>query len=300
MRITQNMVNQMALNGLQTNMERMSKLQEQAVTSKRINQPEDDPSGVEQALAFRARLNSGDALLKSLSATMDWLNATDKALGDMAELMTRSQSLALRGSNDTLGADERQSLAAEVDGLLEESVGVGNTRHGDQYLFAGFKVDTAPFEVVRDPVSERITSAAYVGDSGLMMREAEPGTDVAINIIGDPLFSDTIATLVELRDALMADPFVANDVSDALSDIKDQENLFLNQQASTGAAISRMESTSDRLESAQIGLRELLSKTEDADMAEVISQLAQQQYVYQTALEMNGQILRLSLLDFLD
>ena len=53
------------------------------------------------------------------------------------------------------------------------------------------------------------------------------------------------------------------------------------------------------MEASEVGLRELLSKAEDADMAEVASQLNQQQFVYQTALAVNGQILRTSLLDYL-
>jgi flagellin-like hook-associated protein FlgL len=53
------------------------------------------------------------------------------------------------------------------------------------------------------------------------------------------------------------------------------------------------------MEAAEVGINELLSKAEDADMPEVVSQLNQQQFTYQTALAVNAQVLRTSLLDFL-
>jgi len=299
MRITHQILNQTALDGMQTNLQRLSKVQKQAVTSKRVNLPEDDPFAVEQSLGFRRRLEASETTRKNIGLSLDWLNATDKALDDMSSLLSRARMLAVKGANGTLGPDERSAVAIEVDGLLEQAVGIGNTRHGDHYLFSGFQVDTSTFDVTRDVTTNFITGTTYNGDTGLINREVEPGTDMAINVLGDPLFSDAFDTLVGLRDALQATPFSVSDVTSALDDIKTNLDNVLNTQAAIGTKMSRLESTSQRMEDSEAGFVELLSKAEDADMAEVISQLNQQGFVYQTALNVNGQVLKMSLLDFL-
>jgi flagellar hook-associated protein 3 FlgL len=106
-------------------------------------------------------------------------------------------------------------------------------------------------------------------------------------------------TLISLRDGLQANPFVVGDVTTKVTDLQNHSTNLLDLQAAVGAKIQRLTNTASRVEAAQLGLQELLSKAEDADMAEVISQLNQQQFAYEATLAVNAQTLKLSLLDFL-
>lgn len=299
MRITHQMLNQTAIDGMQANMRRLADIQKQAVTTKRVLRPEDDPFAVEQSLGFRARIQNGEAVLHNASMSSNWLNATDKALSDMGDLLIRSQDLALRGANETQGPDERQSLATEVEGLLEQAVALGNSRHGDHYLFSGFQIDSPAFSINRDPTTGSITSVNYDGDTGQIIREVEPGVNMAINVQGDAAFSSIFGTLLDLRNDLQATPFVVGNVNTKVTDLKNQMTELFDLQAGVGTKIRRLETTTSRVEAAQVGLQELLSKSEDADMAEVISQLNQQQFAYEAALQVNAKTLNMSLLDFL-
>ena len=297
MRITQNMLHQMAVDGMQTNLLRLSNTQRQAVTGKRVSRPQDDPFAVEQSLGFRQRIKAGDSILRNVALSQDWLNATDKALGDMVKVLTRAQSLALQGANDTLGADERASLATEVDGLLEQAVAIGNARHGDHYLFSGFQINTRPFTEVK--TGGETTAVTYNGDHGAMLREAEPGINITINTQGDPLLSQVFDKLIELRDNLRAAPFSTNAVSSVGADLKNQMNQILDQQAVIGTKVRRLQTTAERVQDGQTGLKSLLSNAEDADMAQVVSDLQQQEFVYRTALAVNAKVINVSLLDYL-
>jgi len=299
MRITQNMLNQSALDGMQNNLKRLSNLQKKAVTTKRVSKPEDDPFAVEQSLGFRTRLKSNETSLRNMSLSHDWLNATDVALSDLHTVLNRAKSLALQGANETLGTEGRQALAAEVNGLLEQTLAISNTNHGDNYLFSGFKVDTEAFAVTSRLANGWIDTLAYQGDNGQIVREVEPGIDMAVNVNGDTQFNNIFSTLKDLRDALAASPFDVNNVSATMDPIITELDNTLNTQAVIGTKVRRLDSTEARLNSAGVGIQELLSQAEDADMAEVVSELNQQQFIYQTALSVNGQVLRRSLLDFL-
>lgn len=299
MRITQNMLNQSALTGMQDNLKRLSNLQQKAVTTKRISKPEDDPFAVEQSLGFRTQLKANETSIRNIGMSNDWLNATDAALSDLNDVLIRAKSLALQGANDTLGDEGRQALANEVNGLLEQSLAISNTNHGDNYLFSGFKVDTEAFAVTSRLANGWIDTLAYQGDSGQITREVEPGIDMAVNVNGDTQFNNIFSTLKDLRDALAASPFDVNNVSATLDPIIAELDNTLNTQAVIGTKVRRLNATEERLNSNGVGIQDLLSKAEDADMAEVVSDLNQQQFVYQTALAVNGQVLRRSLLDFL-
>jgi flagellar hook-associated protein 3 FlgL len=298
MRITQNMLNQSALNGMQSNLKRLSTLQRQAVTTKRISKPEDDPFAVEQSLGFRTRLKANETSLNNIGMSNDWLNATDAALGNLDTVLTRAKSLAIQGANETLGNEGRQALAAEVNGLLEQTLAIANTNHGNHYIFSGFKVDTQPFTATR-LANGWADTLNYQGDSGQIIREVEPGIDMTVNVTGDTQFNNVFSTLKDLRDALAATPFDSNNVSVTMDPIITELDNTLNTQAIIGTKVRRLAATEERLHASGVGIESLLSKAEDADMAEVVSDLNQQKFIYETALAVNGQVLRRSLLDFL-
>ena len=144
-----------------------------------------------------------------------------------------------------------------------------------------------------------ITGVTYVGDHGAILREVEPGVDIAVNVPGDQVFDNVFTQMMNLRAALTADPFVVDDVTTALTGLKGQMDRTLDIQAGLGTKIVRAEMAAGRAEAQLIGLEGLLSKTEDADMAEVITKMSEQQFVYQTALAVNAQMLKMSLMDFM-
>jgi flagellar hook-associated protein 3 FlgL len=73
----------------------------------------------------------------------------------------------------------------------------------------------------------------------------------------------------------------------------------LNVRAQIGSTASRLQAANGRLAEIQEGVRGLLSKTEDADMAATMIDYSMQQSVYQSALRAGAGIVQVSLLDFL-
>jgi flagellar hook-associated protein 3 FlgL len=293
------MMSQTALANMQANLRRLAILQDQASTTKRISVPEDDPSGTQRAMGYRARIKNTETLLGSLMLSDDWLSATDEALTHLTTALTSAETAALKGANEAMGEDERRALAGSVDGILEDVVDLANTRHGDQHLFSGFRTDRAAFVETRDPGSGQITGVTYQGDDGAIIHEVESGSEIAINVTGDSVFTDVISALIDLRDALQAGTFVAEDVAAALTAVQDQMDEVLDVQAAVGTKLVRVGSSETRTEGRQTELEALLSQTEDADMGEVIVKLTQQQLVYESALNVNAKMLNMSLLDYL-
>jgi flagellar hook-associated protein 3 FlgL len=69
--------------------------------------------------------------------------------------------------------------------------------------------------------------------------------------------------------------------------------------AQVGACTNRLEGQAARLKDLQLIVEELLSKTEDADMAKTMVDYSMQQATYQAALQSSARVVQRTLLDFL-
>ncbi len=293
MRISMQWMVDRTIANIAMNLEKLVALQEQAASGKRLLRPEDDPAGVRRAISLRAGLAATQRYLDNIQDSDDWMSATDAALGHIADLMTKALTLAEKGASDTVSADERRAMAAEVDQLLQEAISTGNTRLTDRYIFAGFRTTTQPFTLVPGPPDQVI----YNGDSGQIRREIEPGETVTVNVTGDTAFPAVFQQLIGLRDDLLANDRAA--VQARISQLQAAQQGVLDVQATVGARQSHLSGASERLEGMKLMLTDLLSRVEDADMAETIVRLTEQETVYQAVLQASASAIPPSLWSFL-
>jgi len=109
---------------------------------------------------------------------------------------------------------------------------------------------------------------------------------VAVSLVGPEVFSfgstDLFQELEELAQAL------ENDQPDLIAqklDTLDQAlRQLINARAKVGARVERLESYKGILEGSALKVKERLSEIEDADIAEVITELATREAVYQASL----------------
>jgi flagellar hook-associated protein 3 FlgL len=293
MRITNNMLSNTTLRNLNTNMERLDRLQNELTSGQRISTPSDDPIGTASALEFRTTIAQIDQYIRNADEATSWLDATDSALGSMSSLLQRAQELAVEGASDTYSNADKQAMAAEVQNLLDQSVAVGNSTYGGRYLFGGYRVNTQPFAAVGNPP----TAVNYNGDTGQIIRQIDEQSTVTVNITGSTAFNSVFTALIGLRDDLNNGNSVA--VSNRLTDLKSALESVVSTRAEVGARANRLSTQKDNLESLKVNLSGLLSKAEDVDMTEAITEFATQQTVYQVALAAGAKAIQPSLIDYL-
>jgi flagellar hook-associated protein 3 len=116
----------------------------------------------------------------------------------------------------------------------------------------------------------------------------------ALGVFGS---SDVLGSMMLLVQSLHNNDRSA--VSELIGTLDSALNTVLNQRASTGAKVVRMETTLSRLEDYDLNYTKLLSQVEDADVTKLITDLAMAQNAYQSALNAAARIIQPSLLDFL-
>ncbi|MBI3968727.1 MAG: flagellar hook-associated protein FlgL [Chloroflexi bacterium] len=294
MRVTNRMIQDTVITHISLNARRVEELESQLTSGKKISRPSDDPPAVVRALAFEAGITAGEQYLRNMDMSLAWLHATDATLESGTQLLQRARELAVQGASDGQSSQQRDAIAGEIDQILEQMVVIGNSSLRGQRLFAGLKTDANPFTLNAGPP----TTVSYAGDSGQMVREIDSGTTVQINMPGDSFLPQVFTALIDLRDDLRAGNSTAVGSSD-LGAIDTAMDRLLEVRSDVGARVNRLENAVERQELIQVRLQELLSKTEDVDMAQAISNFALQENVYKASLAAGAKALQPSLLDYL-
>jgi len=283
------MVNQ-ATRDMSTSLSRLRELQAQIASGKRILRPGDDPFAAEQALGMRSVLRANESYARSIDLASSWLTATEQSLNTVTEVMTRVSVLALAASNDTIGQDERDAMAAEVEELLSHVVQTGNTRHQGRYIFGGFQTDGEPFTLEAD------LSTTYHGDQGAIIREVSYGETMQVNLAGDDVFGDVFATLRNFAQALRDDP---DAIAACAAEIEETADGLGMATATVGTRLRNLAERKMRLTEVDTSVREQLSRVEDVDLAEAAMNLASQETSYMALLQVAAGLPQPSLFEYL-
>ncbi|WP_028538143.1 MULTISPECIES: flagellar hook-associated protein FlgL [Paenibacillus] len=300
MRITQSMMSRSMMSNLQNNYRRLDKYQEQMMTNRRLNRPSDDPVGVASALQYRAEISSTTKFEENVEDADSWMAFTDSVLTETTQIIQRLSELAVQGGTDTVPADARNNIAQEVDQLYKQLVSLGNSQFKGKYIFNGERVNEQPYP--SDPAN-----TAYSLDQGEMRYQIGAGIYIPVNLQGDKVFGVSgdpeglFAVIDNFKQALAdTSPTGTTAIQNIIPALQKNLENVITAQAEVGGKQNRLTFTLNRLSDLNLNYTSLQSKTEDADMASVITELKTAESIYQASLDTMARIIRPSLVDFLN
>lgn len=290
--VQDNIVRQIQQLGVQS-----SKLQTQVATGQRILHADDDPAATARVLNHQSELRRVDQFDQNATRALEISQATFAGLSDVKEISDRASELATLGRSPT-SPEALRAYSAEVNQLIEQLLQVGNTRLGNDYLFAGTAVDAPPFSATRD-VDGNVTAVTYDGN---LSQASIPLSEVAsVTPSSDPATNqsvrDMLNQLVGLRDALNANDSAG--IAAGLTNIIDGEDALVTALAATGAVQTRIEVNRTQQQTRGDNLVELIGTETMVDLPDAIVRLNQSQVAYQAALQSAASIMKISLLDYI-
>jgi flagellar hook-associated protein 3 FlgL len=295
-RVTQNMITSSFINNMNSNLQGMSNLQEQISTTRRINKPSDDPVGISYSLRYRSEIAENDQYASNLDAAKSWMDNTDSTLDKAGTVLQRIRELTVQASNGTNSQDSLDSIQSEVSQLYQEMATIGNGQFNGKYIFNGQLTDVKPYSTpnAEDTANIDNTQVQFAIGAGVKMPINVTGTQV----FGASTDTDNIFTITK---QLMTDMKNNNTtgISNALSSIDSRMSKFLSVRADVGAKMNRIDLVTNRSQDTGVNLQEILSKTEDVDIAAAMTNFKTSQNVYQASLSVGAKIIQPSLIDFL-
>ncbi len=279
---------------LATIQESMAQLQEQLATGRKIQRASDDPAGASLALQHRKNIAFETQMRRNLEGGISFMNVSEAALSGVNDSLQRVRELTVQASNDSMGADERNSIALEIDELIEHIAQAANTRFGDAYVFSGFQTQQPAYQVTGDPP----TAVTYQGDAGQRVRRISYQEEAPINLVGSSVFGSMFDDLIALRDDLKAGANGAT-ITTHLGALDGAIDRVIAGRAELGARTNRFEAAQSQSASTDVTLQGLKQSVEEVDLADAITKLTSAQTSLQAAMGAIGMTANMSLLNFL-
>ena len=288
------------------------KLQNQASTGQRIQTPEDDPAGMQQALNLQAESSNVAQYAQNISTLQARSDAGYSVLQQIQTISNRAGEIAT-SADGTTSPQTMQSYATEVSQLIQQAAQLMNTKDGDQYLFGGTASGQPPFVVTQD-ANGNVTGVAYQGNTSVAQGQIGDNTTLSADVPGENnsgsgprgLVSDSrygadlFNHLISLQNDLLAGNTTAVSTTDQPALTKDEDNVAY-QVANYGSVQAQLNMAASMSSTRTTSLSQSLNNVAGADMAQTLSQLTQANSAYQAALESASTIMQLkqSLLAYL-
>ena len=144
MRITNRMMTNNSLNNINKNKNKLSKLDQQYSTGKKIQKPSDDPIIAVRALKLRTTVSEIDQYYnKNIPDGLSWMEETEGALTNINELLTLIHESFDQGANGTYERGDLEGIVKELKEMKGQIYQEGNTNYAGRYVFSGYKTSTS-------------------------------------------------------------------------------------------------------------------------------------------------------------
>ncbi|ACM22786.1 flagellar hook-associated protein FlgL [Thermotoga neapolitana] len=302
MRVTNKMISDRVLFNIQTSLKRIAKLHDQLSSGYRVRYPSDDAVVAKRASDIMTRRRELKQFQRNIDHVQTYVNAYDSALQTVSAISQRLRELLVRAANGTLSKAEREAIAEEIDRIRDNLVEIANTRIGNEYIFSGYDVFSEPvkyennaWKIVTSPSANRSRSVSVLG------RSIEYGVTAGeIFKLGDG--RNVFQVLDEVSGLLRSnldDSAISSHISNiSLKDLSFFEENITKVTGKVGGVSRFIEMVEKRIEDLDYFFTEYLSKERDADITELVTDLAMQQSVLEAALKSASRVLQATLVDF--
>ena len=139
MRITMQSIHYNILTNLNKITTDMNRINNQISSGKQMSTISDNPVNLVTALGLRSNLTQITSYQSNLLFGDKSITAAENALTQMKELAARAKVLSIQAANGSMTAENRGSMAEEVQHLFESAITLGNTSVNGKYIFGGFR-----------------------------------------------------------------------------------------------------------------------------------------------------------------
>ena len=294
---------------------RMENLQMENATLKKLNRPSDDPVGAAKVLEVRTDKVNNEQYQVNAKLASAFLDNTDHALEDLSEIVMRAKEIAIGQSSSASSTPEsRYGVAEEVSQLFQRAVTTANRRIGDRYIMGGFKNTSSPVDAegnigMNIPGHEVFNTRP---ESSADMKRINAPKNQELNKDGTPVVrgpateepveakvqnTNLFQELKGLRTGLLTGDI--NTIRGSLESFDGLLGKIVATRAKIGSRMQGIDGNVSALERHNITNAQLTSGIEDADMTQVVSDLAKEETVFKSSLASSKHLIQPTLLDFL-
>jgi flagellar hook-associated protein 3 FlgL len=270
---------------------------QQVSTGQRVSLPSDDPAAAASLVQLQAQSASVDQYTSNASSVLSQAQSSDSVISSVVGLLNKAVTLGTEGANGTQSVADRQAIAAQVNGLLSNTVALANTTFQGVSLFGGTVSGQAAFTAS----TTSPTGYQYNGNSSVNQVQVGEGLSVQANIPGNQVFdqpgSSVLAALSGLATALTSGDSAS--IGTATAAITTALNYVTQQHVVYGTTINQLNSQEEYLAQDKITLSSSEASLTGIDTATAAENLSQAELANNAVLQASAKVLQNSLLTYL-
>lgn len=161
----------------------LMKTQQQISSGRKFMSGADDPVAAANGLRLRQGVEINAQYQVNQKAALGTLTQAESVLGDIGSLLLDVRTSTLAAGNNNLLDSDRQNIAQEIAGRLQQLIGYANSTDGaGSYLFGGYNDTTQPY-------SQTGTSVVYAGDQGSRGLQVSDSRVIDVSVNGAGVFN---------------------------------------------------------------------------------------------------------------
>jgi flagellar hook-associated protein 3 FlgL len=270
------------LNGLANLQQQESQTQRALSSGYQINDASDSPSQTPQLIQLGSSLAAVQAYQTSLGNVQAETTSADQAIGSGISLAQSAESLAAQGASTTSTAATRQTIAIQIQNILQQLVSISNTSVQGRYIFGGDQDESPPYQYDAssptgvDALTTQNAARVIVNPQAQTVYQGLTGQQIfgPVDAAGAPTANNTFAALQSLASALQS-----NDQTGIASGVTALQNVstYLNQQqAYYGASEQRITSEQNTAANQATELQVEIGNIRNTNVAQAATDLTQE------------------------
>lgn len=145
MRVTNQSVFNNLTGSVLDNLSNYNKLQNMISTGDKLTKPSDNPQDIGESTRLNLEESAYSQYQVNLDKAESYLKATDGALDQLNNVLTRAREIAEFHATQTSDGRTRDIGAQEMDELIGRSLEIANTEVNGKYIFSGYNTDTPAY-----------------------------------------------------------------------------------------------------------------------------------------------------------
>ncbi|HAQ41610.1 MAG TPA: hypothetical protein DCM73_12795 [Clostridiales bacterium] len=334
MRITTGMMSNKYVRNLNKSANELYYLHDRVSTGRKFFKGSEDPVSAIKAYKLRREYRTTEMYDTNIRDVDSFLTTAETNLTEISNNVERVYTSYLKGITGTMGAEEREVIAKELDNLQNTILTSLNGKCESKYVFGGTSRDEIPFTVkddgqlyfkginvnTTDPdelkqlenlVKETINVDLGLGmtfENGVLNEDTVFDMSMSgIKFIGygtedgtaDGIPNNLYSLIGKIKDELRSTDFSLEKITPYIEKYEEQKKQVLVNVTDIGAKTNYLDFLKLRNEDSQFNLNEKILNVEYVDPAEAIVDFSMQRYAYNAALSMGNKILQNSFIDFM-
>lgn len=267
-------------------------LQTQLATNSKINTISDDLSTSLELINMNSQIKKNETFKENIEKAKEFVGTAsrsfDSVISEIQKIMVEVTS-----AGDVVNKENIPSINERIKNSLDSIVQSLNVKYNGMYIFGGTNYQSDPFGIDADGKGIEVSTDM----SGKFNVQIGPSSNEQINIPGDKIVdTNIISTINDIIDTFtngqVPDKILQDKLDSAYNDI-------LALQSSNGNKLNKLYDLEDLMTNQTTDLTTLFAKKQEVDVAQVMVELQNQDYLLQMSYKLASSILPKSLLDYL-